>query len=270
MSNALKDAKNPHFKNKYATLQSVREAVDEPLRKHGFAYTQTFEPAAELDAGVVIVTTLLHESGEKITSKLFVPATKRDAQGFGSCITYGRRYSLEAICGISSEDDDGNDGSGRRDRDRDEPPARQARPEPRREAGPPATDAPPANSDMSKTRREASESLAKWVNNDKAKAKQIVGYILPGSSSVGHMDDAKLRVFLRAWWLYRLCNGTTNDIEDVVKNVLGAPWFDKMSDKNLADMHSWCKQEAARIENEKAGHKTHSPSTKDENGDDPF
>jgi hypothetical protein len=40
--------------------------------------------------------------------KLHVPATKQDAQGYGSAMTYARRYSLQAACGIAPEDDDGN------------------------------------------------------------------------------------------------------------------------------------------------------------------
>lgn len=104
MRDAKKDAVNPHFKNKYATLASVREAVTEPLAKHGLCVLQAFEPHGE--AGVCIVTVLMHESGGSVTSRLFLPCQKKDAQGFGSAITYGRRYSLAAICGIASDDDD--------------------------------------------------------------------------------------------------------------------------------------------------------------------
>ncbi len=102
---AKKDASNPGFKgSRYATLASVREAVTPALTTNGLAVTQTFEPHG--DAGVCVVTTLLHKSGEWIRSRLFVPVTKKDAQGFGSAISYGRRYSLAAIVGIASDDDD--------------------------------------------------------------------------------------------------------------------------------------------------------------------
>jgi hypothetical protein len=51
----------------------------------------------------------IHESGEKMSAGvLHVPATKQDAQGYGSALTYARRYSLMAACGIAPEDDDGN------------------------------------------------------------------------------------------------------------------------------------------------------------------
>ena len=63
----------------------------------------------ECDNGVIVETIFLHESGESLTTgKLHVPAVKQDAQGYGSALTYARRYSLMAACGIAPEDDDGN------------------------------------------------------------------------------------------------------------------------------------------------------------------
>jgi len=58
---------------------------------------------------VIVETIFIHSSGEQMSSgKLHVPATKHDAQGYGSALTYARRYSLMAACGIAPEDDDGN------------------------------------------------------------------------------------------------------------------------------------------------------------------
>jgi hypothetical protein len=58
---------------------------------------------------VIVETIFIHSSGEQISSgKLHVPATKHDAQGYGSALTYARRYSLMTACGIAPEDDDGN------------------------------------------------------------------------------------------------------------------------------------------------------------------
>ena len=68
-------------------------------------YQETFECAG----GVMVETVLLHESGESIRcGRLHVPAVKQDAQGYGSALSYARRYSLLAACGIAPEDDDGN------------------------------------------------------------------------------------------------------------------------------------------------------------------
>jgi hypothetical protein len=108
---ALKDKANPAFRSKYADLGACLEAVDDALLDNGIAvYQETFEDAS----GVTVETVFLHESGETIRSgKLHVPASKQDPQGYGSALTYCRRYSLMAACGIAPEDDDGNAASGR-------------------------------------------------------------------------------------------------------------------------------------------------------------
>lgn len=108
LEDAKKDRTNPHFGSKYATLASVRAAMSDVLPVFGLAVVQSFEPHG--DTGVCVVTTLLHESGEWMRSRLYMPVTKRDAQGFGSAISYARRYSLAAMVGIATaDDDDGND-----------------------------------------------------------------------------------------------------------------------------------------------------------------
>jgi hypothetical protein len=104
MGNATKDANNPAFKTKYATLEAVVEAA-KPLARHGIACMQF--PTLVGD-GAVAVTTMLSLGEQWIRSTLAVPVTKRDAQGLGSAITYGRRYSLMSVLGIAPEDDDGN------------------------------------------------------------------------------------------------------------------------------------------------------------------
>lgn len=104
VQDAKKDSVNPHFKNRYASLGSVRAAVTATLAKNGIAVVQTFEPHGP--DGVCVVTTLLHESGQWMRSRLYLPVSKKDAQGFGSAISYARRYALAAIVGIAADDDD--------------------------------------------------------------------------------------------------------------------------------------------------------------------
>src|SRR5678816_4406351 len=105
MKAAAKDSTNPHFRSEYADLGSVIEAVKEPLSSEGITFLQGIQDAPE---GIAVETMLLHVSGEWISSTLRLPAVKQDAQAYGSAITYGRRYGLQAICGIPAEDDDGN------------------------------------------------------------------------------------------------------------------------------------------------------------------
>jgi hypothetical protein len=106
---ALKSSTNPHFRTRYADLSACIEAVIDSLNGSGIAMIQrTFEHTD----GVVIETVFIHESGEMLEGgRLFVPASKNDPQGFGSALTYARRYSLMAACGIAPEDDDGNGAS---------------------------------------------------------------------------------------------------------------------------------------------------------------
>jgi len=103
---ALKTSVNPHFKSRYVDLAGCVEAVIDSLNSNGLALIQH---TAESESGVVVETVFLHESGESMScGKLHVPASKQDAQGYGSALTYARRYSLMAACGIAPEDDDGN------------------------------------------------------------------------------------------------------------------------------------------------------------------
>lgn len=103
---ATKSANNPHFKSKYADLGAVIDAVKPPLIKHGLFFTQRSHP---VENGVSVETVLHHEGGEELSlGTLFVPANKQDAQGFGSALTYARRYGLMTAFGVPAEDDDGN------------------------------------------------------------------------------------------------------------------------------------------------------------------
>lgn len=106
MCGALKDSANPFFKSKYADLASVVDAIRLPFSDHGLSYIQVVHDRAN---GVAVETLLMHASGQWIKcGKVPAPVTKNDAQGYGSAITYARRYSLMAACGVAPEDDDGN------------------------------------------------------------------------------------------------------------------------------------------------------------------
>jgi hypothetical protein len=103
---ALKTSTNPHFRSKYVDLAGCVEAVVDSLNAAGIALIQR---TSEDDHGVTVETVFIHESGEMLEcGKLHVPAAKHDPQGYGSALTYARRYSLMAACGIAPEDDDGN------------------------------------------------------------------------------------------------------------------------------------------------------------------
>jgi hypothetical protein len=101
-----KGAENPFFKSKYADLPAITKEYQRVFPKYGLAVIQAVE-------GKALRTTMLHESGEWISSLADMLVAKQDPQGLGSAITYMRRYCLAAICGIvsSDDDDDGNAGT---------------------------------------------------------------------------------------------------------------------------------------------------------------
>lgn len=114
ISNPNNDATNPQYRSKYSTLANVINTVKPILAKHGLSYIQS---PFTLDDGlhIGITTLLMHSSGQFIQSDpLILPAFKLgkdsvkiyDAQAAGIAVSYGRRYSLSSILGISSEDDD--------------------------------------------------------------------------------------------------------------------------------------------------------------------
>jgi hypothetical protein len=128
----------------YASLSTIRDAVTGPLAANGLAISQTFEPTKDGSPVIVVVTTLLHESGESIQSKLEVSLPDRDPKTMGGCITYGRRYALSAILCVAVEEDD-DAGSGGQTKANGPAPARRANdtPLPQREHQQCASTEPP-------------------------------------------------------------------------------------------------------------------------------
>ena len=108
MSGASKAKDNPFFKSKYADLSEVIKAIKAPFANNGLSYSQF---PIEDNGRIGVETILMHESGEWLSQSYTVQLDKQNAQGAGSAITYCRRYALQAIAGIPSEDDDGNQAS---------------------------------------------------------------------------------------------------------------------------------------------------------------
>jgi len=103
---AVKDKVNPHFRTKYADLGAVVDAIKPALAQHGLSFVQVCHDA---ESAAKVETIILHSSGQWMSAgAVSVPVSKQDAQGFGSALTYARRYSLSAAFGVAPEDDDGN------------------------------------------------------------------------------------------------------------------------------------------------------------------
>lgn len=104
IGNATKNAKNPHFRNNYADLGAVIEAVKPVFNRHQIAVVQSLSDSTY---GLTLSTRLIHSSGQWIEDTAYAPLPKADPQGVGSATTYLRRYSLAAFGCITQEDDDG-------------------------------------------------------------------------------------------------------------------------------------------------------------------
>jgi len=97
--------KNAKGQYTYADIGAISESCRDALHENGFAVIQTGD--AEGNEGGALVTTLLHESGQWIRGAFPLVFDKNTSQAQGSAITYLRRYSLAALLGILTEDDDG-------------------------------------------------------------------------------------------------------------------------------------------------------------------
>lgn len=106
----VKSSENTYFKNKYAGLPEILEAIQTPLDESGLTFTQ-------FPDGDMLTTILIHsESGEYMQASYAMHPVKSDPQSIGSAITYARRYAIGAILSLNVvEDDDGNKASGKTD-----------------------------------------------------------------------------------------------------------------------------------------------------------
>jgi len=111
IKNAVKDSTNPHYKSKYADLESVWDAIREALQKNNLAVLQLTD--IDASGAPVLVTRVIHISGEHIEGRYpLVCKDPTDAQKLGSSTSYARRYSLSAMLGVIQSDDDGNAAAG--------------------------------------------------------------------------------------------------------------------------------------------------------------
>lgn len=126
MKSAKKDSNNTFRESKFASLYEVIEAAKSTLHENGLSFSQfpiSKEPEKEIKTTIIrkdgtkiesilsyvgVETILMHESGEWMKQELFLSCENRDPQSYGSAISYARRYAIQAILGIPSEDDDGN------------------------------------------------------------------------------------------------------------------------------------------------------------------
>lgn len=113
MGDATKESKNPFYKSSYADLNSIREVVTPALNAEGISILQPTRVGA--DGVSYVETTLLHSTGEYLTSQFPIVAAKaNDPQAYGSAVSYARRYSLQSFLSVGAVDDDAEAGMGRK------------------------------------------------------------------------------------------------------------------------------------------------------------
>ena len=101
MGHAVFDQVNPQFKSRFASLKSVIDAAKPALNANGIAFIQRSIP---MENGISVETVLYGYGEEIATGPVSVPAQKITAQGYGSAMTYAKRYSLAMAVGIAADD----------------------------------------------------------------------------------------------------------------------------------------------------------------------
>jgi len=107
----VKDSTNPAFRSKYTSLDAIMEVVRPVMAKHGLFVVQSVLDTidGEHSISITVESRVIHSSGEWIAGVVQVPVMQQTSHGFGSALSYGRRYSLSALLSLASdEDDDGN------------------------------------------------------------------------------------------------------------------------------------------------------------------
>ncbi len=111
MRSIKEESENPFFKSKYADLADIWRAIREPLAQNGLSVSQG---GRVVDGNAVLVTTIMHVSGEWIEGEYPIVSKDNTPQGLGSGNTYARRYALSGMLGLTTDvDDDGEGATGR-------------------------------------------------------------------------------------------------------------------------------------------------------------
>jgi len=166
-----KGKKNEFFGSMYADLAAVVEAVKPALLEAEIMFVQTIEEPASVESRPLLVTKLVHISGEFIGMHTpIISKDRSDPQKFGSALTYARRYALMTITGLAADDDDGNAGAAKQPKNR--PQQRDNRNKPRNQGG--------RNQNTGRanqTNRDGAEALAKAKADLVAEVEHVRGSV---------------------------------------------------------------------------------------------
>lgn len=218
LSGAAKDTNNPFFKTKYADLASVWDAARKPLADNGLSVCQT----TKMEGGeVCLITTLMHSSGQWVAGEMTLAPAKRDPQGYGSAITYMRRYALAAIVGVAPDDDDGNDASrqGQQNNQRTAPVADRT-----------ATPPPVTKIDLAPEERQRLEKFTVWFLDQIGKSPSSV--MIENSSKKYGADLTKIHNHMPDNWA-KIENAKKARLEFFREQEMNAAMFPPDEDESL-------------------------------------
>ncbi len=221
-----KDSENPHFKSMYADLASDWDACRSALTEHGFSVVQITECVDW--SKPMLVTILLHSSGQWISGSYPLQPTKQDPQALKSAVTYARRTALESIVGLAAEDDDGNDAAA--------PPGRSpaakplpSKPQPQAPAKPPPPAAPTARPAAPTVKGSISQNL-------RAKAEQIPK-TQGGKQIPAWRNEPATEAQIRRLRAVAGIAGYDNDhLKDVVVTAFGHEHVDELTRGEIQDL----------------------------------
>lgn len=193
MGHASKDTSNPFFKSKYADLASVIDASRPSLAKNNLSVSQVASCSLN---GWVVISRLMHSSGQWIEGSTPILNTKGDAQGFGSAMTYARRYGMSALIGLTQDDDDANDASNKK-----------------------ATAIKEKADDLGKFEESSdSKRAAEWVKSGKKATKAQVDFLTKFALSKGTDDVELLNAMFKKFNVGQLEDLTMTQVQQALES----------------------------------------------------
>ena len=185
IAGAKKDSINPQFKSKYASLASIWDACRGPLSRHGLAIVQTTELSG--DGVLILITRLVHKDGGEYVSRYPIVPQQNTPQGYGSGMTYARKYSVAAIAGVAPDDDDDGEAAEGRIHPGDPGPAGSAY------RGDPTTDYARVPSEADITSASALGKELERLRKTKAGAKALLTELNPSLTTLKDLAPDQVR-----------------------------------------------------------------------------
>lgn len=102
VSGTTKAGKFFEYEYKYAALPDVLDGIKEALSSNDLTYVQ---PTVIADGNLIVLTRIMHSSGQWIESEYPVCAISAEHQKMGAAMTYARRYALTSLVGVAADED---------------------------------------------------------------------------------------------------------------------------------------------------------------------